>query len=227
MPELPDVTVYVDRLAARVVGHRLERRAASATRSCCAPPSPPLASAEGRQASTASSALGKRIVLALEGDLFVVIHLMIAGRLRWLAPGKSTARNALALLRVRRRHAGAHRSGQQAARVAARGAGPRRAGRRSTPGGIDVLAATREAFAARLSRRTTRSSARSPIRASSAASATPTPTRSCIARGCRRSRLTRALDADADRAPLRRDAVDAARLDRALGARSRRRGRRR
>jgi formamidopyrimidine-DNA glycosylase len=81
MPELPDVTIYVEALQARVVGQRLERvRLASpfVLRSV----DPPLAAAHGRQVCGVRR-LGKRIVLALDGDLFLVIHLMIAGRLRW------------------------------------------------------------------------------------------------------------------------------------------------
>ena len=81
MPELPDLTVYIESLAARVRGRRLVRvrllnpfllRTAV----------PPLSSVEGK-AVVELRRLGKRIVLALEGGLFLVLHLMIAGRLRW------------------------------------------------------------------------------------------------------------------------------------------------
>ena len=59
---------------------------------------PPIAEAEGRRV-LGFRRLGKRIVIALEGDLFLVLHLMIAGRLRWLAPAaKPPGRIALALL---------------------------------------------------------------------------------------------------------------------------------
>jgi formamidopyrimidine-DNA glycosylase len=81
MPELPDVTIYVEALQRRVLGSPLERlRVANpfVLRSV----DPPVAAVEGRRV-TAVSRLRKRIVLALEPDLFVVIHLMIAGRLRW------------------------------------------------------------------------------------------------------------------------------------------------
>src|SRR5262245_40513323 len=81
MPELPDVVVYLEALAPRVVGQPLERvRLASPflLRSVA----PPLSSAEGKRV-VGLRRLGKRIVLALEGELFLVIHLMIAGRLRW------------------------------------------------------------------------------------------------------------------------------------------------
>jgi formamidopyrimidine-DNA glycosylase len=83
MPELPDVTLYVEHLARRVAGTTLRRvrlRSPFVLRSVA----PPLVEAEGRQVVSVRR-LGKRIVLALEEDLFLVIHLMIAGRLRWKA----------------------------------------------------------------------------------------------------------------------------------------------
>ena len=85
MPELPDVTVYVERLAALVGGRPLEAlRVASPFVLRTVSPSPrDLAGA----AVTGVERLGKRIVLALEGERFAVIHLMIAGRLRWKARG--------------------------------------------------------------------------------------------------------------------------------------------
>src|SRR3954449_6313413 len=86
MPELPDVTVYVERVAERVVGHTFERvRLASPflLRSV----EPPIA-AVGGHAVTGVERLGKRIVFALEDDYFLVLHLMVAGRLKWQpAPG--------------------------------------------------------------------------------------------------------------------------------------------
>ncbi len=97
MPELPDVVVYVESLAARVVGQRLERvRPISAFVLRTAVP--PLSVAEGRRVDGVNR-LGKRIVLALEDDFFLVLHLMIAGRLRWLERGdKPPARITQALL---------------------------------------------------------------------------------------------------------------------------------
>jgi len=96
MPELPDVAVYVDSLERRTVGQQLERvRLISpfVLRTAL----PPLASTEGRRV-VGVRRLGKRIVLALEGDFFLVLHLMIAGRLRWIARGdRPPARITLAL----------------------------------------------------------------------------------------------------------------------------------
>ena len=81
MPELPDISVYLEALTARVVGQTLRQvRLASAfvLRSV----EPPLASTFDKKV-TGVRRIGKRIVFELEDDLFIVIHLMIAGRLQW------------------------------------------------------------------------------------------------------------------------------------------------
>ena len=81
MPELPDLTVYLDFLASHVVGQTLERvRLGSPFVLRTA--DPPLRTVEGRRV-LGLRRLGKRLVLVLEDDLFLVIHLMIAGRFRW------------------------------------------------------------------------------------------------------------------------------------------------
>jgi formamidopyrimidine-DNA glycosylase len=84
VPELPDVTVYVERLQALTVGHVLEGiRLASPFVLRTVTPSPKeLAGAK----VVSVERLGKRIVIGVEGDRFIVIHLMIAGRLRWKEP---------------------------------------------------------------------------------------------------------------------------------------------
>ena len=85
MPELPDVVVYIESLEARILGHRLERIRLISTfllRTAV----PPIAQAEGKKV-VGLRRLGKRIVIALEGELFLVLHLMVAGRLRWLTAG--------------------------------------------------------------------------------------------------------------------------------------------
>jgi len=97
MPELPDVTVYIEALESRVRGKRLQRvkllnpfilRTAV----------PPISQAEGKRV-TGIRRIGKRIVLELEGPLYLVLHLMIAGRLRWLQEKeKPPGRITLALL---------------------------------------------------------------------------------------------------------------------------------
>ena len=85
MPELPDVTVYLECLAPRCVGDPLEKVriiGPSLLRSV----DPPLGAAEGRRVLSLRR-LGKRIVFALEDELFLVFHLMIAGRFRWRPRG--------------------------------------------------------------------------------------------------------------------------------------------
>jgi formamidopyrimidine-DNA glycosylase len=148
MPELPDISVYVERLARRTTGQVLQRvqlldpfvlRTAL----------PPIAQAEGRRV-VGSERLGKRVVLALDGDWFVVMHLMIAGRLRWLArTARTTARSALArfdfddgsllLTEAGTRH-----------RASLHLLDGRAALRLLDAGGIDVLACTAGDFAQRL-----------------------------------------------------------------------------
>jgi formamidopyrimidine-DNA glycosylase len=81
MPELPDITVYIEALEKRILNHTLKRvRIASPFLLRTA--SPPIQCAEGRRV-VALRRLGKRICLGLEGDLWLVLHLMIAGRLHW------------------------------------------------------------------------------------------------------------------------------------------------
>ena len=85
MPELPDVTVYVEALEERIVGQTLNRvRLASPFLLRTVDPSP--SDLQGRKVIGVTR-LGKRIVIALESDLFLVIHLMIAGRFKWLPAG--------------------------------------------------------------------------------------------------------------------------------------------
>ncbi|MCG8361589.1 MAG: hypothetical protein MI920_39030 [Kiloniellales bacterium] len=83
MPELPDITVYIDALERRILGRTLERlRVASPflVRSV----EPPIKTAEGKTVRDLRR-LGKRIVIGLDEELFLVLHLMIAGRLQWKA----------------------------------------------------------------------------------------------------------------------------------------------
>ena len=81
MPELPDVTIYVEALRERVVGEVMERVSVISP-FVLRTFEPSVEAAEGLRV-TGVSRLGKRIVLGLDGELFVVMHLMIAGRLRW------------------------------------------------------------------------------------------------------------------------------------------------
>src|SRR6266436_8810072 len=95
MPELPDIAAYISALEARVVAHPLERvRVARAFLLRTA--QPPLASVEGRVVGELRR-IGKRIAVGVEDDLWLVLHLMIAGRLHWKAPGaKLAGRQSLA-----------------------------------------------------------------------------------------------------------------------------------
>jgi len=97
MPELPDITVYIESLKPRVQGRAIEKlRLASPflVRSV----DPPIRESEGKTIRELSRA-GKRIVLGLDGDLFLVLHLMVAGRLRWKERGaKLPGRLGLAAL---------------------------------------------------------------------------------------------------------------------------------
>ena len=97
MPELPDVTVYVERIAAKTVGRTIERVRISnpfVVRSV----DPPIGDVEGKTVRDVRR-IGKRIAIGLDDDLWIVIHLMIAGRFRWLKPGaKVPGRLGLAAL---------------------------------------------------------------------------------------------------------------------------------
>ena len=81
MPELPDLTVYLESLESRIANRRL-LRVVPLNPFFLRTAVPPLASAEGRRVQGLRR-LGKRIVIELEGELYLVLHLMIAGRLKW------------------------------------------------------------------------------------------------------------------------------------------------
>ena len=85
MPELPDVAIYIESLERHITGARLDDIRVFnpfLLRTVV----PPIAAAKGKRVR-GSYRIGKRIVIGLEDDLFLVIHLMIAGRLRWRKPG--------------------------------------------------------------------------------------------------------------------------------------------
>ena len=85
VPELPDVDVYVERLAAKAGGqvlHSLRIGSPFLLRTV----EPPVSEVEGRVLQSVCR-LGKRIAMGFEGDLFLVLHLMVAGRIRWRDPG--------------------------------------------------------------------------------------------------------------------------------------------
>lgn len=150
MPELPDVEAYVACLHARIAGAVLERiRIASPF--VLRTVEPPIDAAAGRRVE-AIRRLGKRIVLALSGEVFVVVHLMIAGRFRWESRGaRIPARLGLAALDFttgtlllteasKRRRAALHLVAAETELAA------------HDRGGIEVLEAGLDAFAAMLRR---------------------------------------------------------------------------
>jgi len=93
MPELPDIVVYIENLESRIQGRTLNR-VRIVNPFVLRTAIPPILSAEGRKV-LGLRRVGKRIAIGLEGDLFLVLHLMVAGRLRWFEskaklPGKIT-----------------------------------------------------------------------------------------------------------------------------------------
>jgi formamidopyrimidine-DNA glycosylase len=148
VPELPDIVVYTEALASRLVGERLTG-VRLLTPFLLRTAVPPIESAFGKRV-TGTARLGKRIVLALEDELFLVLHLMVAGRLRWLPPGaKPPGRITQAVFDFpggqlafteagTKRRASLHLVLGNAALAA------------HDPGGLDVMNAGLEAFAARL-----------------------------------------------------------------------------
>jgi len=148
VPELPDLTVYIEALASRIVGRRLER-AFILKPFLLRTVEPPIEAVYGRRVD-AVRRIGKRIALGLEGDLWLVFHLMIAGRLHWFARGAPLAKRA-ALARLEfesgtltlteagtKRRASLHLvRGEHALRL-------------QDPGGIEILQSTLAQFAEQL-----------------------------------------------------------------------------
>jgi len=148
LPELPDVTVYVEALAERVSGRCLERvsvRGPFLMRSVA----PPVNAVEGRTV-VGVRRVGKRVCIGVEGGLWLAIHLMIAGRLHWKpTPPKATDRRVLAVFTFDSGVLTLTEAGTQhraSLHVVEGDAGLHAL----DAGGIDVLAATPEEFAAML-----------------------------------------------------------------------------
>ncbi|HEY3729940.1 MAG TPA: DNA-formamidopyrimidine glycosylase family protein [Steroidobacteraceae bacterium] len=97
MPELPDITRYLEALEERILGARLTRVALN-NPFLLRTATPPLSAAAGRRVQ-ALQRIGKRIAIGLQGELWLVLHLMIAGRLHWFDAGTKVARARLALAR--------------------------------------------------------------------------------------------------------------------------------
>jgi formamidopyrimidine-DNA glycosylase len=152
LPELPDVVVYLEALTREIVGRRLERIKLSSPfvlRSV-----DPLITSLHGQTIRAVRRIGKRIVLEFADDVFLVIHLMIAGRLRWRAPGQKPGMGPKMLLASFEFGHGTlffteASSQKRASMQAVRGEEALRA---LDPGGIEPLDATLEQFHEALTR---------------------------------------------------------------------------
>ncbi|GMV06328.1 MAG: formamidopyrimidine-DNA glycosylase [Gemmatimonadota bacterium] len=150
MPELPEITAYLEGLE-RTVGGRVLERARVRSPSLLRTWDPPLSEAEGRRV-VGFRRVGKRIAWALEGDVHLVFHLMITGRFHWRKPGAAVPKKGghaafdfehgtiLLTEQATQKRASLH---------VVRGEAGVRA---LDPGGLDVLDATPEAFAAALTR---------------------------------------------------------------------------
>jgi formamidopyrimidine-DNA glycosylase len=148
MPELPDITLYLEALGNRIIGQCLNS-VALINPFLLRTALPPLSAATGRRVVRLQR-VGKRIAIGLEGDLWLVLHLMIAGRLHWFARGqKVSGRAALARFEFdngtltlteagSKRRASLHLLAGNAELA------------RIDPGGLDVFAADLAAFTARL-----------------------------------------------------------------------------
>ena len=152
MPELPDVVVYIEALTARIVGQPLQRinlLSPFVLRSV----DPPVDAVRGRIVAGVRR-IGKRIVWELGDDLFLVIHLMIAGRLRWRQPGQKTGIGTKLLLASFEFPNGTlffteASSKKRASLMLVRGADRLQA---LDPGGLEPLDATRDQFREALTR---------------------------------------------------------------------------
>ena len=150
MPELPDITVYTERLADKVQG-RVLQRVRVLNPFLLRTAVPPLSQAEGRTV-TGVERLGKRVVLALDNGLFLVMHLMVAGRLRWLLPGgKPPGKISLAVFEFEAGSVVLTEAGSKR-RASLHVLADRDALRAMDPGGLDVMSATRADFTERLQR---------------------------------------------------------------------------
>ena len=149
MPELPDISAYIAALEPRIVGQTLERVRVGSVfllRSV----DPPLSSAEGKTVR-ALRRIGKRIAIGVDEDIWLVLHLMIAGRLHWKPAGAKVAgRNALAAFDFPKgslvlTEAGSKR---RASLYVVRGEAALRA---MDPGGVEVFETDLDGFRAALS----------------------------------------------------------------------------
>ncbi len=183
MPELPDVAAYIAALEPRIVGKTLRRIRLSGI-SLLRTATPPISTAEGRTVREIRR-IGKRIAIGVEGNIWLVLHLMIAGRLHWRSACASSGAvicsaafdftdGTLTLTEAgSKRRASLHVVDGEA------GARWHRSWR------IDVFQSDLHAFASIMRAENRTLNVPSPIRASSTASGTPTQTRSFTPRSSR------------------------------------------
>lgn len=149
MPELPDITVYIESIE-RLLADAVLQKALVPNVFLLRTVDPPISSLEGKRLRHVER-LGKRIVMEFEGDLFAVIHLMIAGRFKWFSAGSKVPMTKLVLARFEfdrgtlalteagtKRRASLHLLRGRAALAA------------HDPGGVDPLSCTLVEFASRL-----------------------------------------------------------------------------
>jgi formamidopyrimidine-DNA glycosylase len=150
MPELPDITVYLEALERRMLGRRLER-VQLADVFVLRTAIPPIDSLAGKRVVELRR-IGKRIVFGFEGGCWLVIHLMIAGRLQWAdGTSKPGGRNVLATFRFENGTLTLTEAGTKH-RAALHVVADEAALRRHDPGGIDMMTCSLEEFAAALTR---------------------------------------------------------------------------
>ena len=148
MPELPDIVVYIEALGPRILKQALERARVLGP-FLLRTATPPLSAAEGKTVRELRR-VGKRIAIGLEGDLWLVLHLMIAGRLHWAKRGVVlSSKRALAALdfpdgSLLLTEAGSQRRASLHVVQGEEGL------RQLDPGGLEVLSADLNSFAARL-----------------------------------------------------------------------------
>jgi formamidopyrimidine-DNA glycosylase len=148
VPELPDITLYLDALGDRIVGQRLNS-VALINPFLLRTAVPPLSAVAGRRVERLQR-VGKRIAIGIEGNLWLVLHLMIAGRLHWFARGqKVSGRAALARFEFDNGTLTLTEAGSKRRASLHLLAGDAELAR-IDPGGLDVFAVDLAAFTARL-----------------------------------------------------------------------------
>lgn len=150
MPELPDITVYLNALAERIGGRRIERL--SILRPFLLRTVEPSPAALAGRRVTALKRIGKRVAIGVEDDLWIVIHLMIAGRLHWHAkPPKRWSASTAAFVELENGCLSLTEAGtkKRASLAIVRGAEALAA---HDPGGLEVMGSSLPAFAAAIRR---------------------------------------------------------------------------